>query len=283
MTQYRTRAFCVTSFDQSEEFLTFIKDLCYKYLIIGNEICPKTKKPHLQIYIYFTNAKTLKSAIKIFKPHHVECAKGDPTENRTYCSKESVLYEDGVLPKKGERTDIEECRNIAKDTSCLREVVNSCTSFQGLRIAEKYLEYFETSRTWKPRVVWIYGPSGSGKSKEAYDLAHHSYPNEDIYTCMDSIKWFQGYDGHPCVILDDLRQNYAPFNSLIKLIDRYPYRVEMKGGSRQFLAKSIYITSIFSPQEVYKNTNEPIQQLLRRIDDIINFNPDSSDSESEDL
>lgn len=282
MTQFRTRAFCVTCFDLTEEYLTYFKDLSYKYLIIGDETCPKTKKKHLQIYIYFTNAKSLKSAIKVFKPHHVECAKGDATENRNYCSKEFILYEDGVLPKKGERTDIEECRNIAKDTSRIREVVLSCTSFQGLRIAEKYLEYFETARTWKPNVYWIHGPSGCGKSKQAYFMSSSSYKSDQIYTCMDSIKWFQGYDGQPCVILDDFRSDYAKFHSLLKLIDRYPYRVEMKGGSRQFLARDIYITSIYSPYECYKNTNEPIQQLLRRIDSIVNLTPKTdSDSDSD--
>lgn len=277
--QFRTRAFCVTSFDCSEEFLTFIKDLDYKYLIIGDELCPKTKKPHLQIYIYFSNARTLTSAIKIFKPHHVELSKGSPADNKKYCSKESLLFEDGVLPTKGKRTDIEQCRDIAKTTSCLRQVVLNCASFQGLRIAEKYLEYFEIPRNWKPQVQWFYGPSGSGKTKAAYEFftTENTILNSPIYTCMDNIKWFQGYDGQPDVIIDDFRESFGAFERFIKLIDRYPYRVEMKGGSRQFLAKRIIVTSIYPPDEVYKHNNEPVKQLLRRIDKIVKFETPQED------
>ena len=41
------------------------------------------------------------------------------------------------------------------------------------------------------------------------------------------------------------------FDYLLRLLDRYPMRVEGKGTSRQMLSKKIIITSIFSPEETY--------------------------------
>jgi hypothetical protein len=88
----------------------------------------------------------------------------------------------------------------------------------------------------------------------------------------DGTKWFQGYDAHEELVLDDFRAGNMKFNYLLKLIDRYQLRVETKGGYRQILAKTIYISSIQHPKEVYNLPDEPIAQLLRRIDLIIHYN-----------
>lgn len=58
-------------------------------------------------------------------------------------------------------------------------------------------------------------------------------------------------------------------NELLKLIDRYPHRLELKGGFRQMLSKKIYITSIMHPKDIYNLSEEHVKQLLRRIDKII--------------
>eukprot|EP00955_Chlamydomonas_euryale_P096662 365026-Chlamydomonas_euryale.AAC.1 len=52
-----------------------------------------------------------------------------------------------------------------------------------------------------PEVRWYWGESGSGKTRAA-----HEWLGPDTYTCMDNIKWFQGYDRHECVLIDDFRR-----------------------------------------------------------------------------
>lgn len=88
-------------------------------------------------------------------------------------------------------------------------------------------------------------------------------------------KWFEGYDGHEDVIFDDFRGDFCKLRVLLRLLDRYEYRVEVKGSSRQFLAKNIVITSCYSPTQVYKNNGdgENINQLVRRITEIRRFGP----------
>ena len=87
---------------------------------------------------------------------------------------------------------------------------------------------------------------------------------------MDTGKWWEGYDAQEYVIIDDMRGDFLKFHQLLKLLDRYPYRVETKGSTRQFLATHIFITSSYHPEEMF-STREDIQQLLRRIDEIKMF------------
>lgn len=267
----RNRGWCLTINNYTDKDVEDLKTCKYTYIIIGNEV-GESGTPHLQIYLYYKNARTFTSIKKLFKTAHIEpqSPKSTAEQNQAYCSKQSVLFEDGILPKSGKRTDIEECKNVVQNTHSIRQVVSIATSVQGIRIAEKWLEFNEVQRDFKPKVQWFYGDSGSGKTKLAYEI-FKDFPDQ-TYTCMDTGKWFQGYDGHAKVIIDDMRGDFMKFHQLIKLIDRYPYKIECKGGSRQFLADHIIITSIFSPTELFKNQeDEPIKQLLRRIDEIKHF------------
>jgi hypothetical protein len=51
-------------------------------------------------------------------------------------------------------------------------------------------------------------------------------------------------------------------------------KVEMKGSSVQFVAKTLWITSPKDPRATWEGrTEEDIQQLLRRIEDVRFFGP----------
>ena len=115
-------------------------------------------------------------------------------------------------------------------------------------------------------MYWFYGPTGSGKSRCAEEM----FPN--AYWAMSTGKWWEGYDGQEVVIINDYRKDFCKFHELLNLLDRYPYRVECKGGSRQFTSKTIVITTPLSPEETWENrTSEDLGQLLRRIDNILFF------------
>jgi hypothetical protein len=130
--------------------------------------------------------------------------------------------------------------------------------------SKKWLMYNEAKRTQKPTVTWIWGASGSGKTRHAHSLA----TSGDIY--LKTNKWWDGYEKQETVILDDFRSKQIPFTSLLHLLDRYEHRVEIRWGSRQFDSPNIIITSIHPPEKVYKfESQEEVKQLLRRIDHII--------------
>lgn len=278
----RERNWFLTINNYSPEELEFCKSYKCLYKLLADEIGEKEKTPHLHIYFELKNAKSFSKIKKEFPRANIKVAKGNALQNKNYLVKQNLILEEGVPKKQGTRTDLQHAKSILEDTGKMADVVMEATSYQSIRMCECILKYKERKRVWKPIVKWYYGKTGLGKSKQAYEEC------EDPYTTGKTIKWWEGYDAHENVIIDDFRKDFCCFHELLKLLDRYPYRVEYKGGSRQLLAKKIIITSEYHPKDIYE-TRDDIQQLFRRIDEIKLFgenynNPDiynGTESEAE--
>lgn len=259
----RTRSYCFTINNYTDDDIQCVKKLMEisSYCIVGKEV-GEQGTPHLQGYVYFPEAKTFTSVKKKLPRAHIEVCKGSPLDNYKYCSKEEILFEKGDLPKQGNRTDIDSVRTQLKEGANMRTIIDVAKSYQSVRIGEIWLKYNEKGKDWKPEVRWYYGSTGSGKTKSATE-----WLGEDIFKPL-SFKWWEGYDGHENVLLDEIRGDFCKYHEMLKLLDYYSYRVECKGGSRQLLAKKIAITSPFHPKRLWQ-TVEDKEQLLRRIDEII--------------
>ena len=268
----RSRSWCFTHNNPPTDvcclYEVFSETQC-KYCIIGSEISD-SKTPHKQGFFVLHNAKTLKALVKSLnafgiKGLRLEATNGSSFSNVSYCSKDNDFKEFGIRPKgSGSRSDIDAVRESLKNGSNLRSIVTETSSYQAIRIAEKVLTYLEPQRQFKPYVIYIYGPTGVGKSRIAFEIL------KDPYVCQDTITWWDGYDAHEHVLLDDLRGSFSRYNQMLKLLDRYPYRVAFKGGYRQFLARVIVLTSCKSPSELYSGrTDEQQSQFMRRLDEIL--------------
>ena len=281
MSNQRFRNFCFTLNNYTNEELKYIQELGlkeYRYIIVGQEIAPSTGTPHLQGFVIWNNAKSLKASIKkLPKRAHVEVCKGTPYENYMYCNKDgNVVWEHGDRPEKvgqGKRNDLLEIKNKIKNNINIKTLLeeDDIVNYQQLKYAEYLKKYYEVKRDWKTEVKWYYGATGTGKTKTAYEEMVEEAQNEDnIYFSMDTGKWWEGYDAQEYVIIDDMRADFLKYHQLLKLLDRYPYKVETKGSTRQFVAKKIIITSAYHPGEMYQ-TREDLGQLIRRIDIIKEF------------
>lgn len=251
-----------------EYWIERLADLTCNAHVASVEICPETGTPHLQGRIVFKRTYTFKAMQKILGERpHIEGTKCPLDDN--YCRKvesERAINIDN-RKKKGERTDLDNMRDLVKETNSMRQVVDVARSYQSVRMCEKWLEYNEPKREIDPngiKVHWRWGPSGCGKTKYVWDM----YPKEEVYT-PTTYKWWQGYDGHKVVLIDELRANWCTFGQLLKLLDIYPYTVETKGGSRQIQATTWYITSAYPPEKLYNpehfDAEERVEQLTRRI------------------
>lgn len=257
----KARGYCFTLNNYTDEEHEMILNIPCVYQIMGKEI-GDSGTPHIQGFIYFENPRSFNAIKKLMPKAHIEVMKGTPSQAAEYCKKDKDFSETGELPRQGARNDLEDIRKLLQETNKMSEVVKIATSYQSVKMAEQILKYHEKPRTWQPQVYWFYGPTGSGKSREAYEIG-----GEDCYTCMSTGRWFDGYDAHECVIIDDFRKDFAKFHEMLRLLDRYAYRVETKGGTRQFLAKKIIITSPYHPMFIYQ-TREDVHQFIRRIDEI---------------
>lgn len=257
-----SRNWCFTLNNYTEEEEAAIKAWEVKYIVFGHEVAPETGTPHLQGYVEWKGTKKLTTLKKLNDHIHWEIAKGDRNDNRTYCTKGTDIYEPIKTEKRqGKRNDIEIVKAMVKDGKSAKTIWDAAPSFQAMKMAEIGLKLYEPRRNWKPTVRWYWGPTGSGKTRTAVEEA-----GDDYWMSGKNLKWWEGYDGHENVIIDDFRADFCTFHELLRILDRYEYRVETKGGSRQLLAKNIWLTSCHPPDKVYQKSDEDVKQLLRRID-----------------
>lgn len=259
----KARAYCFTVNNWTESDVAAVQALAIdaQYVIYGKEV-GDAGTPHLQGYVYYKNARSFKSVKKGLPRAHIEVARGCPQSNIAYCSKQGDVWSSGEPPRQGERTDIDVVRDEMKAGANMRRVVDVAPSYQAIKIAEVWLKYNESARNFKPEIRWFYGSTGAGKTR----AARAWLGDVDVYTCMNTGRWFDGYDGHKNLLVDDFRKDFCKFADFLKFLDRYEYRVETKGGTRQLLATKMAITCPYHPRDVYKN-REDVEQLIRRIEE----------------
>lgn len=80
------------------------------------------------------------------------------------------------------------------------------------------------------------------------------------------------------MILDDYRSNWWTFGYLLRLTDKYPLQVAVKGGFVNFNASLVYITCPVAPDVLYADLesrhNGSVAQLTRRISSVRRFGDD---------
>jgi hypothetical protein len=131
------------------------------------------------------------------------------------------------------------------------------------RFLERVFALHSPVRKFKPVVYWLWGATGSGKSRLAKAVC------KDCYFKPPDSRWFDGYDGQKVVVLNDLRKSTFTFSYLLDLLDRYPFQVEVKGGYRQMRSLCMIVTCSKPHEtlwaELAGKANEHIGQLSRRL------------------
>jgi len=117
-------------------------------------------------------------------------------------------------------------------------------------------------RTEAPEVIVIFGPTNSGKSHFCREAS------PDAYWKTSNTTWFDQYDGESDLVIDEF-YGWLPYNQLLRMLDKYPMKVETKGGHVNFRPKRIYITSNQKPENWYKNFE--FAPLRRRITMLYEF------------
>lgn len=234
-----------------------------RYAIYQREI-GENQTPHYQGYVEFSTSHRLSGVRKILPSAHWELRRGTRDQARAYASKEATRvegpFEHGTFITGG--------RGTRNDIADLKESIR--TGKTEIEIFEKhtleYLKYnrsinaaralYAVPRSQPPVVTVIVGPTGAGKTK------HVATVEPELYWKQQS-KWWDGYDGQEAVIFDDFK-GWIPFIEMLRVLDRYPLLIEIKGGQRHFTASRIYITSNYHPAKWWKS-KPYLPALYRRI------------------
>ena len=169
---HRAWTFTVNNYTPEQE--EALKAAPCQYLVFGHELAPTTGTPHLQGYIY-TTRKVHSYMMKLIPGGFswIAPSVADAKKNREYATKDQDFFEKGTMPQQGKRNDIDAIRQELRNGSGMREIVDTATSYQSVKMAEIWLKYNEPVRDFLPEVYWYWGPSGSGKTR----LAHEREPD----------------------------------------------------------------------------------------------------------
>lgn len=197
---------------------------------------------------------------------HLERAKGNDCQNQTYCSKSGNYIEFGVPHVQGRRSDLQEVIDLVKGGERnLENIAEKCPAqvikfYKGI---EKYISLVQPvpDRDFKTEFYFYWGPPGTGKSSRCLNEAKAT--GEAIYYKPRG-EWWDGYKQQPNVVIDDF-YGWIKYDDLLKITDRYPYRVPVKGGFEIFNTKRIWMTSNVSIEEIYRFVGYKPDALQRRI------------------
>lgn len=224
---------------------------------------------HWQILVVFTSKCRLRGVQSVFgRSIHAEPSRSSAATDYVWKRDTSV---DGTQFELGTRI---RNRSNANDWTAIRDdarrgrlddipgdVYVRCYN-QLRRIAADHTQPVATIRT----VYVFWGASGTGKTKRAWAEAGPS-----AY-CKDPLsKFWCGYQGETNVIIDEFRGGIN-ISHILRWLDRYPCRIELKGASAALLAENIWITSNRAIEDWYDDLDAPtLAALKRRMTEVVYF------------
>nr|QUS52598.1 replication protein A [Mute swan feces associated circular virus 5] len=265
MAKYRSYIFTYNNYpdelNTDDPLDTWLHGLGGLYAVAGREISPTTQTPHLQGYVRWKNPRSITTVRALLTGCHVEPAKGTPVQCRTYCIKDQKYRECGtppVDPGDAEKLRWSDALSAAKAGRFDEIPADIYIRYVGNlhRIRRDTLPPLEPL----PNTCgfWVYGPTGSGKSRGVRGLYPELYPKP-----MN--KWWDSYTDQPNVLIDDVDYNHSSWIGYFLKIwaDHYPFIAEVKGGSRLIRPDKIIVTSQYTIETLFQDA-ELRSALLRR-------------------
>lgn len=288
----RRRNYCWTLFidEPAEEYSesTLLgrlqEDSRVKYCIWQLERCPESGRLHLQGYIELSRALRLGGIKQILGTTvHIEPRRGNRNQARDYCRKEESRIAGpfeygnfGEANQQGKRSDLLAIRERLEEGATELEIAQEhfgpwCRYYKAFK---RYKGLLTEGRSWKTEVHIYWGKAGTGKTKKAYDDAkEQDWAVYDVPRPNGGSVWFDGYEGHEVLLLDDF-YGWVPLHLLLKLGDRYAMQIPVKGGMVPFTARRLVITSNSPVDEWYRwgEFNSELRAAFdRRVDITIHF------------
>ncbi len=278
--QVRGTCWCWTINNYTEEEVQSINMLVLEdnhvsYVCYGKEV-GENGTPHLQGFLKTRQTVALTALKKKLPRAHFEKMKAkDVNEAINYCHKkgtkwqepEHELYEFGVRPKgAGHRTDIDDLHERLKEGATHQSISNE---YFGLS-----LRYSRGIQTWlslnertpvrsEPKIFWLWGPTGSGKSYRILKLLEPIWDQVYFLTETTSGTWWDKYQGQEIVWMDDLRGAWMKMHMMLRILQSGPCQVSARGVGHWLKASTFYITTNDPPHLTYDEGDK----LMRRVMD----------------
>ena len=235
----------------------------------GSEICPTTEKRHNQGFIQvFTQKRTKYIQDLLNSKCHLEPCRGSIKHNETYCAKEGQYTSIGQFVSRGARTDLENLRIDIKDGQSNIYIMENYTGdymryHSGI---DKIRTIYEKEQNMTLRknlnVTVLIGKAGEGKTR--YVLEKHGLKNVYIVDCGGDTKFlFNGYENEKCILIDDFN-GWIQYTYLLRILDIYPLKLNVKNGIKYAQWDTVYITSNCKPVWWYENFMDNLKRRIHK-------------------
>jgi len=258
------RNWCFTDFSPNDE----IDVTKFKYIVWQFEKCPSSEKIHKQGYFQLKDPVRIGGAKALLpKGSHVERQLAKQNEQaRDYCLKEesrhAVGTEHGVFVSgQGVKMNLKLAAAMPL-ADVIEEMPHIYVQYnKGL---ERLRDARVLPRTEPTILTIIYGDKTTGVGLGKSRWVHEREPDLCWVPVNDDgrLQWFDGYWGQEAAIADDYWFDMKGRTLLLRLADRYPLLVPIKGGFVNWRPKRFYITTNRHPKEWVDAA------IMRRCDDI---------------
>ena len=273
--------FTLNNYTENDE--NRLRELECEWMIFAHEK-GENGTPHLQGAICFAGKRDAKALGKLFK-WHLEVMHGSPQDSKTYCTKEDEHYfEKGSIPENGRKKGGEETKKKWKE--CIELAKNE--KFD--EIEEKYPNWWVNKyNTWKQiaadtkkdnsmdevtekeikkHFLWLWGPSGTGKSHTARRISKELDCDEPYL--KDLNKWWNGYKHQKVTIIEEASPKQCEYlaSYFKKWCDKWSFTAECKGTvipacrPEYIIVTSNYCIDTCFPDEA---DNEPLHRRFTEI------------------
>lgn len=251
-----------------------IKEICFtkfksfRYGALADEI-GKSGTFHTHLFLCFDNPVRFSTVKVNFATAHIESAKGGIDENIAYLMKsgkwsttakaetsiDGSFEEFGEKPpeNKGKRKDLEELYHMIID--------EELTNAEIIRLNQDYilqLDKLDKIRTMHLQskyrgtrrlgliVTYVYGVTGSGKSRDILDL----YGDENVYRITDTAHPFDQYNCEPVIVFEEFRSS-LPLRDMLNYLDIYPIQLQARYANKYACYNKVYICTNWDLEKQY--------------------------------
>ena len=249
------------------------KSLDY-YMVSHLESGEETQHEHYHIYVHFKNL--IKLNIKKCCGAHIEYVRGSYNDNLIYFTKQGPLTTEwGEKPHQGLKTvkELKEMNIEEVPPQYYRIKKEIDAEEQDESNFFEMLDEIEKDELKAPKIIYITGGTGKGKTYKAYKLALENYEKKDIGKLTLKNDFFDVINkSAKCFVIEEFRPSQIKASDFLQLTDKYGFRANIKGGFVSLRPEMLIICSIIEPEKIYKE--EINQQFIRRITEIINLDID---------